>query len=150
MVGMECAKNLVLLVWEAICQPDLEGTVNLVDILWPCLVEGLSPRLRASSMSRTTSSASFALAFDFLGVLLSASLPPAEDGAEAFFLTALHFLAPISAFRANLAEFIYAQHPIISSLDSGNSPSSKTIPTAFALSPQITSLHLSHGRRTTM
>jgi hypothetical protein len=34
---MECARNHVLLIWEAIRQPDLEGTINLVDILWPCL-----------------------------------------------------------------------------------------------------------------
>jgi hypothetical protein len=31
-VGMECARNPVLLVWEAIRQPDLEGTINLVDM----------------------------------------------------------------------------------------------------------------------
>jgi hypothetical protein len=36
-VGMECSRNPVLLVWEAIRQSDLEGMINLVDILWPCL-----------------------------------------------------------------------------------------------------------------
>jgi hypothetical protein len=49
--------------------------------------------LRALSMSRMISSTFFGLAFDFLGALLSASFPPAEDGAEAFFFIALLFLA---------------------------------------------------------
>jgi hypothetical protein len=47
-------------------------------------------------MSRMTSSDSFALAFDFLGTLLSASPPPAKDGAEAFFFIALLFFAYIA------------------------------------------------------
>jgi hypothetical protein len=68
--------------------------------------------MRAWSMSRMTSSASFGLAFDFLGVLLSAWPPPIEDGVEAFFFTGLLFLALISALRANLVEVICAQHPI--------------------------------------
>jgi hypothetical protein len=45
-------------------------------------------------MSRMTSSDSFGLAFDFLGALFSASPPPAEDGAEAFFFIALLFFHP--------------------------------------------------------
>jgi hypothetical protein len=150
MVEMECAKNLVLLVWEEIRQPNLEGTINLVDILWPCFRQQLVSALEGLVNVKNDIVHFLRLGLRLLGRATLCLVSSSRGWGGGLLLYCFTFLGLISPLRANLAEVICAQQLINSSSDSGNSPSSKTIPTLFAFSPQITSLHLSQARRTAM
>jgi hypothetical protein len=142
-VGMECGRNPVYFIWEAFRQPDLEGTVNLVDIMWSYFCRQLvsAPECLVNVKNDIVRFLRLRLRFPRCATLCLAS--SSGGWGRGLLLYCLTFLCPNLYIVGQSGGCHLQQHPISFSSESGNSPLSNTIPTVFSLSPQIASLHLS-------